>query len=195
VIGSRIEAQGKAAVPYIRGIPTASLEELKSFCASVATYGGVALFHMEGITPEANQYEPLPSPIRVTQEDLDIASQSLTDDTDQNIDFVSLGCPHLSIREIAILAELLEGKRVTREFWITTSRITRQLADQMGFTQVIEASGAKFAVDTCCVVAPIKNRFTTMVTDSAKACYYARGKNGFKTIFKPFAEVVKEAIK
>ncbi len=55
--------------------------------------------------------------------------------------------------------------------------------------------GAKFAADTCCVVAPIKGRFHTLVTDSAKACYYASGKNKFKTIIKPFDEVVMEALK
>ncbi len=40
-------------IPYLRGIERASLEELKSFCASIATYGGLGLFHIEGITPEA----------------------------------------------------------------------------------------------------------------------------------------------
>jgi predicted aconitase len=64
----------------------------------------------------------------------------------------------------------------------------------MGYTAVIEASGAKFAVDTCCVVAPIKGRFQVLVTDSAKACYYAASKNRFKTVFLPFDEVVFTAL-
>jgi predicted aconitase len=54
----------------------------------------------------------------------------------------------------------LAGKRVTREFWITTSRPVKGMADRMGYTAIIEAAGAKFATDTCCVVAPIKGRFT-----------------------------------
>jgi len=33
-----------------------------------------------------------------------------------------------------------------------------------------------------------------LVTDSAKACYYAAGKNQFQTILKPFDEVVYAAI-
>jgi predicted aconitase len=45
------------------------------------------------------------------------------------------------------------------------------------------------------VVAPIKGRFKAMVTDSAKACYYAAAKNGFKTRFLPFDEVIEEALK
>jgi predicted aconitase len=63
----------------------------------------------------------------------------------------------------------------------------------MGYTAVIEASGAKFAVDTCCVVAPIRGRFRAIATDSAKACYYASAKNRLKTRFLPFDEVVREA--
>ena len=34
-----------------------------------------------------------------------------------------------------------------------------------------------------------------LATDSAKACYYARAKNRFKTLFMPFDEVVAEALR
>jgi predicted aconitase len=71
----------------------------------------------------------------------------------------------------------------------------KQIADRMGYTAIIEAAGAKFAADTCCVVAPIEGRFNTLATDSAKACYYAYAKNKFKTVLKPFDEVVAEALK
>ena len=118
----------------------------------------------------------------------------MIDAESDEVDFVSLGCPHLTIKEIARIAELLSGKRVTKEFWITTARPTKQIADMMGYTDVIEAAGAKFAADTCCVVAPIKGRFNALVTDSAKACYYASAKNKFKTVIKPFDEVVLTAI-
>ena len=37
--------------PYITGIKEAELDELKSFCASVVTYGAKPLFYMKGITP------------------------------------------------------------------------------------------------------------------------------------------------
>jgi predicted aconitase len=194
LIGQKLEASSGRRVPYIRGIPRASLEELKSFCASLATYGGVALFHMESITPEAAGYQPPSLVIEITQAEIEVAVDSLND-ASAEVDFVSLGCPHLSIREIARVAELLAGKQVRKEFWITTARPTKQIADQMGYTRIIEASGAKFAVDTCCVVAPIKGRFTTLATDSAKACYYASAKHKFKTVFKPFDEVVFEALK
>jgi predicted aconitase len=194
VIGEQLQSMEGVSVPYIMGVKGATLEQLKSFSASLATYGGTALFHMEDLTPEASHYEPPERVIAVSQADLSTAKSEMTDGDIASADFVSLGCPHLSIKEIARIAELLEGKQVIKEFWITAGRPTKQIADQLGYTETIEASGAKFAADTCCVVAPIKGRFNALVTDSAKACYYASGKNQFKTIIKPFDEVVYAAI-
>jgi predicted aconitase len=170
------------------------VEQLKSFCASIATYGGTALFHMPGITPEAERYAAPTEKITIRQADIEAVITEMNDPAEE-VDFVSLGCPHLSLREIARIAELLEGKQVTKEFWITTARPTKQIADKAGYTQIIEAAGAKFAADTCCVVAPIQGRFKTLATDSAKACYYGYAKNGFKIIYKSFDDVVREATK
>ncbi|HCU57174.1 MAG TPA: hypothetical protein DF984_02940 [Anaerolineaceae bacterium] len=192
-IGDRLQAQGIRPVPYISGIEEASLENLKSFCASIATFGGVALFHLEGITPEAAQHTPPAETMIITQADLDQARSDLTSAEPDEVDFVSLGCPHLSLREIQRIAQLLDGKHVTKEFWITTSRPVKGMADRMGYTAIIEAAGAKFATDTCCVVAPIKGRFKALATDSAKACYYAAGKNKFKTRLLEFDAVIEEA--
>ena len=194
IIGDKLVEIGKK-IPYIIGIPSATVEELKSFCASVATYGGTALFHMEDVTPEYNKY-PKPSEIvfEIDQNYLDIARAELIDD-DIEIDFVSIGCPHASIHEIAKLANLLKGKKVKKEFWITTARPTKKIADEAGYSKIIEDTGAKFAADTCCVVAPIKGRFKGIMVDSAKACYYGRAKNKFKVKIGTMEECVEEAIK
>ncbi len=194
IIGTKLVELGKK-IPYITGIANATVEELKSFCASVATYGGTALFHMERITPEYNKY-PKPSNILfdINQEDLDKARAELIDN-DSEIDFVSIGCPHASIYEIEKIANLLKGKRVKKEFWITTARPTKRIADEAGYSKIIETAGAKFAADTCCVVAPIKGRFKGIMVDSAKACYYGRAKNKFKVKIGSIKECVEEAIK
>jgi predicted aconitase len=194
-MGQKLEAAGQRLIPYVRGVAAATSDELKAFCASLATYGGAALFHLEGLTPEAAQYAPPDLTLAITPADLAAAHRSLNDAEPGEVDFVSLGCPHLSLNEIAHLADLLSGRRVTKEFWITTARPTKQMADRMGYTAAIEASGAKFAVDTCCVVAPIRGRFKALATDSAKACYYAYAKNKFKTRFLAFDDVVAEALR
>ncbi len=194
LIGNKLVEIGKK-VPYIAGISDASVEELKAFCASIATYGGVALFHMERITPEWNEYsKPNESSVEISKEDMLKARSELIDDFSE-IDFVSIGCPHATINEIATIATLLRGKKVKKEFWITTARPTKKLADNAGYSKIIEDAGAKFAADTCCVVAPIKERFKGMMVDSAKACYYGRAKNNFKVRIGNLEECVEEAIK
>jgi hypothetical protein len=193
-LGEKLEALGRKPVPYLRGVPAAGLEALKAFCASLATYGGAAMFHIEGLTPEAAQMRPPEAALTISQDDLQAAIRAMSDAAPEEADFVSLGCPHLSLRELARLAELLRGQTVRKEFWVTTARPTKQIADRMGYTAVIEAAGAKFAVDTCCVVAPIKGRFRVLATDSAKACYYAAAKHKFQTTVLAFDDVVRNSL-
>ena len=194
IIGDKLVELGKK-IPYISGIQNATVEELKSFCASVATYGGTALFHMEGITPEHNNYpKPSDNIFEITKRDLEKTRAELID-SDLEIDFVSIGCPHASIHEIATIAKMLEGKKVKKEFWVTTARPTKRIADEVGYSKIIEDAGAKFAADTCCVVAPIKGRFKGIMVDSAKACYYGRAKNKFKVKIGSIKECIEEAIK
>jgi len=193
-IGLRFEGNDEQKILYITGIHLATMEDLKAFSASLATYCGAALFHMHGITPEASSV-PQPSiDIKVSDEEIEEASLSMQTASAADVDFISLGCPHLSINEISHLAKLLEEKKVVREFWITTARSTKEIADRAGYTKSIEASGAKLVADTCCVVAPIKNRFHAMATDSAKACYYGSSKNAQLTRFLPFEQVIQLAL-
>ena len=189
------EDQSIRPIPYIQGIHQASVENLKSFCASFATYCGGALFHMENITPECNLFRAPDRSVVLDKKDIEDSIETMNSVNDGTIDFVSLGCPHLSIKEIARIAELLQGKKVNKEFWITTSRPAKKIADSMGYSKIIEDSGAKFAVDTCCVVAPIKGRFRAIATDSAKACYYAFSQNNMKTRLLSFDDTVFEALR
>ncbi|MHA1917497.1 MAG: aconitase X [Candidatus Ranarchaeia archaeon] len=188
VLGDKL----KKRIAYITGIPEATIEELKSLCASYATYGGVALFHMEGITPDKVKKIPNET-IEVTDDDIQNAIKEMTHKG--RVDFVSIGCPHASLVELEYIAKKLDGKQVKKETWITTARPTKQIADKMGYTKMIEDSGAKIAADTCCVVAPIKGRFTGLVTDSAKGCYYGYGKNKFNVKIKSIDGCIEEALK
>ena len=108
-------------------------------------------------------------------------------------DFVSVGCPHCSLTELATLAKLLTGRQVRREFWVCCSREVKRQGDEAGYSRVIEASGAKFALDTCMVVAPVEELgYRVVATNSAKACHYLRNA-GLKARFMPLEECVSEA--
>ncbi|HII54059.1 hypothetical protein COT30_02555 [Candidatus Micrarchaeota archaeon CG08_land_8_20_14_0_20_49_17] len=177
-------------IPLIKGIKSASIEELKSFSASIATYGGTALYHIEGITPYKTRAPK--EKVSVSKKEIDEAIVALTDPGD--VDFVSIGCPHASLSEIEQVAKLLQGKKVRKEFWICTARPTKKIADSMGVAKTIEDAGAKFACDTCMAVSPLKGRFKCLATDSAKGCYYAKMMNGFKTKILPLKKLVEVAL-
>ncbi len=182
VIGKKIGNK----VAFIRGIERATTDELKSFCASIATYGGTALFHMEGSTPEQVR-APEPT-LRISGQEIEEAKAEMGGEAE--VDFVAIGCPHCSLKELQDIAALLKGRKVTKETWIAVARPVKEEARRSGVLEIIEASGARCAADTCFVVAPIRGRFTCMATNSAKAVFYARSKNQFKTVYVPLEQLI-----
>jgi predicted aconitase len=194
-LGYYIGNNAKAKIPYIRGIREASLDELKSFGASVVTYGSKPIYHMEGITPDAQKHEMPSEFISVGEKEIKDSYEKLNDPC-ESIEFVSLGCPHCSIDEIRNISEYIDGRKVKEgvELWIATARPTKLLSDTRGYTQIIEASGGKFACDTCMVVAPLKGRFRNVATTSAKACFYCRGKNKMQVKLGSFEQCLEAAV-
>ena len=193
-LGYCIGKKAENKIPFITGIKEAELDELKSFCASVVTYGSQPLFYMQGITPGAeNQLAPNESVI-VEDRDIREAYDNINDQV-TDIELVCVGCPHCSIKEIAEIAELLAGKQVAEstEFWVATSRLMKQLSDKRGYTATIEQAGGKFACDTCMAVAPLKGRFKSLATTSAKGCFYSR-QNKMLTKMGSMRECVEAAV-
>ena len=190
-IGKRVQNK----IPYVTGIKDASLDELKTFCASVVTYGSKPLFYMKGITPGSEKHQPPKEKITIQDNDIKEAYRSINDDIEV-IDFVCIGCPHSSIKEIAEVANLLKNRRISSntEFWVATSRSMKHLADKRSYTGIIEKAGGKFACDTCMAVAPLKGRFRSVATTSAKGCYYSRH-NNMKTKLGGLAECIEAAVR
>ena len=193
-LGYSIGKKAENKIPYITGIKDAELDELKSFCASVVTYGAKPLFYMQGITPGSEKHQPPKEKVTIENKDIKEAYENINDEV-TDIDLVCIGCPHCSIKEIAEIAELLKDKKISpsTEFWVATSRFAKQLADKRGYTEMIERAGGKFACDTCMAVAPLKGRFRSVATTSAKGCYYSR-QNSMKTKMGSIEECVEAAV-
>jgi predicted aconitase len=139
-----------------------STQAIMQLGAALATTGAVALFHIFGITDT----------------DMKKAYQELNTTRGTEIDFVSIGCPHCTIDKIREIASFFEGKKVKKgvETWVCTSETIRNMGLLSGEIQTIEKSGAKVVVDTCMVLAPVKQiGFHNMATDSAKAQFYCSG--------------------
>ncbi len=193
-LGYAIGKKAENKISYITGIKETEVDELKSFCASVVTYGAKPLFYMKGITPASETMQAPKETLTIEESDLKNAYDNINDQVN-DIDFVCVGCPHCSIKEIAEIADLLKGKTVQAgtELWVATSRTTKQLSDIRGYTKVIEAAGGKFACDTCMAVAPLKGRFKALATTSAKGCFYSR-QNLMKTKMGSIQQCIDAAV-
>jgi predicted aconitase len=184
-------------VPIFAGIkkrPT--LENLKALSAAVASSGAVALYHIVGITPEAPQEESIDGKIAGFKFGPEEYRQ-VTDKFNYTgaVDFVVLGCPHTSIREMRTIAALLEGKKVRSDVWVCTSRQVKHLADQMGYSATIGRAGAEIVCDTCPVLCPTLDRgYRNILTNSGKLAHYAPGLWNVRTGLVEMEDCIKAAL-
>jgi hypothetical protein len=191
-LGYIIGEKARSEIAFIRGIKSATLEELKSLSASIVTYGSKPLFYIENVTPEWNKFELPKEKIEVDEKELKEAKERMSD-VCEKFDFVCIGCPHASINEIREVASLLKGRKIKdAEFWVATARQIKKLSDSLGYTKIIEDAGGKIICDTCMVVSPLKGRFEALLTNSAKACYYCRSK--MKTRIADLKECVEVVV-
>ena len=181
VLGSVVGRRIGNRIPLFTGLGEIGAEGLKSLGAALATFGGTALFHVEGTTP--GTWGETKEAVVVDRADMEEAAARMDDGAEA--DLVSIGCPHASLEEIRRAAELLQGRRVRRPLWITTSRPVKEAAARMGYTAVVEEAGALVVCDTCVAVAPLKGTFHALATDSAKMWYYGQGMNRLRTRLLP----------
>jgi predicted aconitase len=174
-LGYVVGKQVKNRIPYFTGIKDPDTDQLKALGAAMAASGAVALYHIENQTPEAPlmKTEGLER-LSVSDKDLDDAFSKLS--TGQEPDIVILGCPHSSLKEIMTISRKLEGKKLKKPLWVCTSRMVKEAANRMGFTQTIEAAGGRIVADTCMVVSPIESMgYKTTGVNSGKAANYLPG--------------------
>lgn len=193
-LGYHVGKQVKKGIPYFRGIEGANTDQLKALGAAMAASGAVALYHVENLTPEAQLMDPKGlETIEVGEKELKETYGKLN--TGEAPDIIIFGCPHASLREIAALAGKLEGKRLKKPVWICTSRVMREAANRMGFTEVIEKAGGKVVADTCMVVSPIERMgYKTTGVNSGKAANYLPGFCKQEVVFGNIDELLKRVL-
>ena len=164
-------------VPVLVGIdrvPTS--DEMKHFGAALASYGSVALFHIVGVTPEAQRLEdvmPVGQNLRsnaVSESDIRgfIASYAV-----DKVDLVVFSAPQLSLVEMQRLAKLLDGRRASIPLLAVTSPQVKPDADRMGLTERIERSGGTVLSGMCFYQSYARemaeaNGWKALATNSAK---------------------------
>ena len=170
LLGQAVGMAIGSGVPYFRGI-SPEVEEAKTLSAAMAASGSVALYHAEGVTPEAGNYEVSGlEVIHIGEDELKAAYDKLN--TVDDIQLIALGCPHLTEKEMHQIASFLKGKKKVNkdiEIWFCTSAEVRDKCPED--VRIMEEFGPVLA-DTCMVVAPIEGTFERTGTNSAKAGNY-----------------------
>lgn len=185
-LGSYVGRMVGEKIPVFEGLGNPTTEELVYFGAALASSGGVALFHAIGITPEAPNLETVfkgkkYETIEFGEKELAGGYANLTSGKSKEVDYVALGCPHFSLKQVREVAEKLAGKKVADgvTFWIHTNIPIKQMAVEMGYAKIIEESGAILTQDLCTILSnPEVLGFKTLATNSPKMAFYAPGGNG-----------------
>jgi predicted aconitase len=196
-------------VPVVTGLVDQRSEgpaedDLQAFGAAAASSGGVALFHLEGVTPECARVEDVcdPAAVPVTvlgPEDLERAQAELTTaERGGRIDAVCVGTPHASLGRLREIARLLRdhsgGLRVP--LWVNTGRFTADAlaADHPADHAVLERAGVRIVTDTCTYLLPrVHDDWRVVLTDSAKWAHYGPGNVGVRVAFGSLEQCVRVA--
>ena len=188
-------------VPLIEGVDESpGSDALKHFGAAMASYGSTALFHIPGVTPDPDHRDRRRlAGHTIGRADLDafVAAYGAGGD---KVDVVVFAAPHLSLVEMAAVADTLGGRKVHRDttLLVATSPEIKHAADRMGVTRRIEDTGAVVAAGICFYQSYAgemaeANGWKRLVTNSAKLVNIIGG-YGYRPTLLSLERCVESAI-
>jgi predicted aconitase len=194
-VGHLLGAWAGTAVAFIRGLDQRADEDrLKALGAAAASSGAVAMFHVEGVTPEAGDANlgAVADVLTIDEEAVRRALHELGP-SHESIGAVSIGTPHASVAELERLAGICRGRRTRIPFYVNTGRDVLAAADAA--VAVIEEFGARIVTDTCTYITPILEDVDgAVMTNSGKWAYYAPGNLGVGVVMGTMLECVETAV-
>jgi predicted aconitase len=178
--------------------------ELKHFGAAAASSGGVEMYHIPGVTPEAPDLAAAfrgrapRGTLRFGAAERRAAWEALNGRcSGDEVDFVMLGCPHTALEQVQLVARLLEGRRIREgvSLWVFTPRALGEVAERSGLADIIRAAGGQLLSDTCPAISRIVPKGTRRAaTDSAKQAHYLPAITGVETLFGSVESCVQAAL-
>jgi predicted aconitase len=192
-------------IPVLTGRYTRpEIVRLKHFGAAASTSGGVEMYHIVSVTPEAESVEaafgsrtPAGTFVYDAAARRRIYERLNANASDPNVDYVMLGCPHAALEQLRQAAELLEGRRVSGNcaLWIFTSRAVKRAADAAGYSKAIDAAGGVLLTDTCSAFAQALPPGTKVAAlDSAKQAHYLPAILGVQAWFGTTEDCINAAL-
>ena len=166
----------QSKIPYFTKISGLDVDHAKMLSSAMASSGSVPLFHIQGLTPEANNIDlaEVDEKVSFTNDDLKQIYEHFNQSI-KNPELVAIGCPHASFDDIKTINKLLKNRNLLDEveFWIFSSRKVANEEKAKSIVLNLESKGIRVYTDTCMVVSPaVRNRFNNILTNSAKAAFY-----------------------
>jgi predicted aconitase len=189
----------------VDGLPLGvSFENLKGLLSPMPVSGAVTLCHIVGITPEAPTLEaalghkPPEIVVDFGKNELRQGMESLQTAKSSHVEVVFFGCPHLTISEMGLVANLLAGKKKTSgvRLWVSTAASVLLLAERMRYADIIRAAGGVIVTDTCIMGFPydqLDQPARTAATNSARAASY-QARRGIGIQYGSFRQCIEAAL-
>lgn len=204
LLGYWIGDQVQERVPVVTGVGALpNLARLKHFGAAASSSGGVEMYHLVGVTPEAPTLEAAFGGVAPAQVlDFGLAEMRATWEKinatgrDSKVDYVMLGCPHYTLEQLWEVARLIEGRRVHPdcELWIFTAGAIKSVADRNGTTKLLQDAGVRVMTDSCSAMSRAAPKGTRVAAfDSAKQAHYLPAILGIQAWYGDTAECVDAA--
>ena len=180
-----ISRRTKEKIPVIANFPLSvgrSYTKLKHLLATIAVESGLPLLHMVGITPEAPTLEAAlglnqkVEEILIGEQEIREAYNIACTAKENHIDYVLLGCPHVTMKEFMEIVKILDGKKVhpNVKFIISTTKLFRDTAEDMGYLDILRNAGAIITDSMCIAFAGTKVK-GTVATNSIKGAFFYSG--------------------
>jgi len=163
-------------VPYFRGLKGADNACLKALSAGLGAAGGVALYHVEDVTPEHKT--ALVEDVerhRFGEAELKEVYLDYFKPIPDHVDLAAVGCPHASLDEVKEVAEFVNGRRIREgsRLWVFTSIAVKEMAKRCGYLDIIRAAGGEVYADGCMALAPLRDMgIKSVAVNSSKAAFY-----------------------
>lgn len=169
-------------VPVLTGTAKPTNTQLMKLNSAMNTGGAIHMYHIPGSTPEAPTLEAAlggkkpKETIMIGEAELRHAYDTLNYRTGDSVDMVYLGCPHLSIVELMLIARKLEGKKCRIPLWIMSTPWLYHVAEELGYVKVFKDAGAVLMTGTCLAcMGGVPAGVKRLAVDSAKQSYYITG--------------------
>ena len=189
-------------VPVIEGlevVPTS--DQMKHLGAAMASYGSTPLFHLVGITPEAQRLADVGGgkleSEDISKSDLDALRSNFGGKGDK-VDVVVFAAPQLSIVEMQQVAGLCDGKTFKSPVIVCTSSQVYADAVRAGLVGTIEDAGGKVLQGTCFYQQYAReigeaNGWKRLLSNSAKIVNILGG-YGYEPALASMAECIASAV-